>query len=51
MLPSIKLAGDAVLKMRMYSPTANAVAVEARLVVKDLDPVAIATEEVDVNPA
>lgn len=36
------------LKMRMYSPMANAVAVEATLVVNDFDPVAIATEDVDV---
>jgi hypothetical protein len=48
MLPSIKLAGDAVLKIRMYSPTAKAVAVEATLVVNDFDPVPIATDDVDV---
>jgi hypothetical protein len=42
------LETDAVLKIRMYSPTANAVAVEATLVVNDFDPVPIATDDADV---
>ena len=36
--------------MRTYWPIAKAVAVEARLVVNDFEPVAIATDDVDVRP-
>jgi hypothetical protein len=43
------LAGVAVLKIRTYWPTANAVAVAATLVTKGpLAPVPIAIDEVDV---
>jgi hypothetical protein len=49
-MPSIKLAGVTVLATRTLCETANAVAVDARLVVNDFAPVPIATDVVLVKP-
>jgi hypothetical protein len=50
MMPSIKLVGVAVLATRIRSEAVNAVAVDARLVVNDFEPVPTATDVVLVNP-
>jgi hypothetical protein len=48
----MKLVGEAVLNTRTRSPTVNAVAVLAKLVVKVFPPeLVIATLVVEVNPA
>jgi hypothetical protein len=49
--PSIKLVGVTEYEILTRVPTPNAVAVDAKLVVKTLDPVAMATEVVLVRPA
>jgi len=50
--PSMKLVGVAVLNTRTRSPTVNAVAVLAKLVIKVFPPVlVIAILVVEVNPA
>jgi hypothetical protein len=49
-VPSMKLEGDAVLATRTRCETANAVAVEAKLVVNAFAPVPMTAEDALVSP-